>query len=50
VPSYRPFFTIALFFAIMHLGALVLSSGGLSPITSIYLLGLLLVLVALILG
>jgi NADH:ubiquinone oxidoreductase subunit 3 (subunit A) len=50
VPGYRPFFVIALFFAIMHLGALVLGSGGLAPITGIYLVGLLLVLVALMLG
>ena len=48
--GYRSFFVIALFFAILHLGALVLGSGGLAPITGIYLVGLLLVLVALMLG
>jgi NADH:ubiquinone oxidoreductase subunit 3 (subunit A) len=50
VPGYRSFFAIALFFAILHLGALVVGSGGLSPITGIYLLGLALVLLALMLG
>jgi NADH:ubiquinone oxidoreductase subunit 3 (subunit A) len=50
VPGYRSFFVIALFFAIIHLGALVVGSGGLSAITGIYLVGLLLVLVALMLG
>jgi hypothetical protein len=34
----------------LHLGALVVGSGGLSPITGIYLLGLALVLLALMLG
>jgi|SRR5688500_14641821 NADH:ubiquinone oxidoreductase subunit 3 (subunit A) len=50
VPGYRSFFSIALFFAILHLGALVVGSGGLSPTTGIYLLGLALVLLALMLG
>ena len=49
-PGYRPFFVIALFFAILHLGILILGSGTLTPITIIYLLGLLLALLALILG
>ncbi len=49
-PGYRPFFRIALFFAVLHLGVLVLASGGLSAITAIYLVGLILALVALILG
>ena len=49
-PGYRPFFVVALFFAVLHLGVLVLGSGGLSPITGIYLLGLMLALLALILG
>jgi NADH:ubiquinone oxidoreductase subunit 3 (subunit A) len=49
-PGYRPFFTIALFFAVLHLGVLVLGSGGLSAIAAIYLVGLLLVLLALTLG
>lgn len=49
-PGYRPFFVIALFFAILHLGVLVLGTGGLTAITAVYLVGLILALVALILG
>jgi len=49
-PGYRPFFLIALFFAVLHLGVLVLGSGGLTVITGIYLLGLIFALLALILG
>jgi hypothetical protein len=49
-PGYRPFFVIALFFAILHLGILVVGSGGFSVITAVYLVGLMLALVALILG
>lgn len=49
-PGYRPFFIVALFFAILHLGVLMLGSSTLSPFAGIYLLGLLLALVALILG
>jgi NADH:ubiquinone oxidoreductase subunit 3 (subunit A) len=49
-PGYRPFFVVALFFAILHLGVLMLGSGGLTPIKGVYLLGLLLALIALILG
>lgn len=49
-PGYQRFFVIALFFAVLHLGVLVFGSGGLSPIGGIYLVGLLLVLAALILG
>ena len=50
LPGYRPFFLIALFFAILHLSVLVIGSGGLTPITGIYLVGIILALVALILG
>jgi NADH:ubiquinone oxidoreductase subunit 3 (subunit A) len=51
VPGYRPFFVIALFFAILHLGMLMLgSSFELTTITAIYLGGLILALIALILG
>jgi NADH:ubiquinone oxidoreductase subunit 3 (subunit A) len=50
VPGYRPFFLIALFFAILHLSVLVLGSGGLTPIMGVYLVGIILALVALILG
>ncbi len=49
-PGYRPFFVVALFFAVLHLGILVLSTGGFSPVIAIYLVGLLLALLALILG
>lgn len=49
-PGYRPFFVIALFFAILHLGILILGSGFVTPITGVYLAGLMLALLALILG
>ena len=49
-PGYRPFFTTALFFAVLHLGVLMLASSGLTPISGLYLLGLGLALLALILG
>ena len=38
-PGYRPFFMVALFFAILHLGVLILGSGGLTIITGVYLIG-----------
>ncbi|MBN1668381.1 MAG: hypothetical protein JW862_14905 [Anaerolineales bacterium] len=50
VPGYRPFFVLALFFAVLHLGVLVVASGGLNLVAGVYLLGLLLALLALILG
>ncbi len=50
VPGYQPFFLIAFFFAILHLGILVLGSGGLTPTSGIYLVGLVLALIALLLG
>ena len=49
-PGYRPFFVLALFFAVLHLGALVLGTGLASPAMLVYLLGLMLALLALILG
>jgi hypothetical protein len=49
-PGYRPFFVVALFFAVLHLGILVLSTGTPTPVIVIYLVGLLVALVALILG
>ncbi len=49
-PGYRPFFVVALFFAVLHLGVLVLATGISSPVMRIYLLGLMLALLALILG
>ncbi len=49
-PGYRPFFVVALFFAVLHLGALMLGSGLASPAMMVYILGLMLALLALILG
>ncbi len=49
-PGYKPFFVIALFFAILHLGVLMLGSASLSPVAAIYLAALMLCLLALILG
>jgi NADH:ubiquinone oxidoreductase subunit 3 (subunit A) len=49
-PGYRPFFLVAFFFAFLHLGMLVLGTGTVSIPTAIYLVGLILGLVALILG
>ncbi len=49
-PGYRQFFVIALFFAVLHLGIIMVGSSDLSSVTGIYLLGLILALVALILG
>ncbi len=49
-PGYAPFFVIAFFFAILHLGMLVLGSGGLPTLAAFYLVGLILALLALILG
>ena len=50
VPGYRPFFVVSLFFAILHLGVLVLGSSDMSMTTGLYLVGLMLSLVALLLG
>jgi NADH:ubiquinone oxidoreductase subunit 3 (subunit A) len=49
-PGYRPFFVVALFFTILHLGVLMLGSSQFLPMSGIYLIGLMLALVALILG
>ncbi len=49
-PGYKPFFLAALFFAIIHLGVLVVGSGGLTAITGVYLIGLIFSLIALALG
>lgn len=48
-PGYRPFFVTTLFFAVLHLGALVIALGGSSWIVPIYLAGLVFALLALIL-
>jgi NADH:ubiquinone oxidoreductase subunit 3 (subunit A) len=49
-PGYQPFFLIALFFAILHLGVLMVGTGSLSWMSVAYMGGLFFVLVALILG
>ncbi len=49
-PGYRQFFVVALFFAVLHLGVLMIGSSDLSSVAGVYLLGLILALVALILG
>lgn len=49
-PGYRPFFVVAFFFAVLHLGVLVLGSSDLSPTAGIYIAGLIIALLALILG
>ena len=49
-PGYRQFFVVALFFAVLHLDVLMIGSSDLSSVAGIYLLGLILALVALILG
>lgn len=50
ISGYRQFFVIALFFAILHLGSLVIGNSGLSWTAGLYLGGLVLALVALMLG
>ncbi|MHC1781540.1 MAG: hypothetical protein AB9891_02040 [Anaerolineaceae bacterium] len=49
-PGYRPFILIAFFFAFLHLGMLVLGTGGLNMTSGIYLAGLVIALAALVLG
>lgn len=49
-PGYRPFFLIAFFFAVLHLGVLVLGTGNFSATEGVFAVGLILSLVALILG
>ncbi|GAB4557570.1 MAG: hypothetical protein Kow0047_02000 [Anaerolineae bacterium] len=49
-PGYRQFFVIALFFAVVHLGVLVIGTGGFSVVTAVYIAGLILALIALVLG
>ena len=48
-PGYHQFFVVALFFAVLHLGVLMIGSSGLSLSAVPYLLGLILILVALVL-
>lgn len=49
-PGYQQFFVMALFFAILHLGVLMIGSGNLTWMTGLYLIGLVLALAALVLG
>jgi len=49
-PGYRPFFLIAFFFALLHLGMLVIGTGEIDVKLLPYIIGLILALVALILG
>ena len=49
-PGYRPFMVVALFFAVIHLGILMIGSSGLTPLAGVYLAGLIMALLALILG
>ncbi len=48
--GYSPFFAIALFFAVLHLGVLVIASGEVTQTMGIFLAGLALVLLVLVLG
>ena len=49
-PGYKPFFLVALFFAILHLGMLVLGLSDYSTPVVVYIVGLILGLGVLILG
>ena len=49
-PGYRPFFLVAFFFAILHLGMLVVGTGEFNGPQAIYITGLALALIALIIG
>jgi NADH:ubiquinone oxidoreductase subunit 3 (subunit A) len=46
-PGYKPFFMVAFFFAILHLGVLIVGSGGFTVITGVYIVGLIFSLIAL---
>jgi NADH:ubiquinone oxidoreductase subunit 3 (subunit A) len=49
-PGYEPFFLIAFFFAILHLGVLILGTGDFTVKMIPYLAGLVFTLVVLLLG
>jgi len=49
-PGYRPFFLIAFFFAILHLGMLIIGTGTFTFETVPFLIGLMVALIALLLG
>ena len=48
--GYQPFFRIALFFAILHLGVIVAASGTPNLMTGVYIGGLMVILVILLKG
>jgi len=50
LPGYRGFFVMALFFAVLHLGVLMLGSSRFEPIAGVYLIGLMIALLVLIVG
>ena len=45
-PGYTPFFLIAFFFTVLHLGVLVVGTGELKPVTALYIVGLMACLLA----
>jgi NADH:ubiquinone oxidoreductase subunit 3 (subunit A) len=49
-PGYKPFFLIAFYFAILHLGVLILGTGDFTVKMVPYLFGIILALVVLVLG
>jgi hypothetical protein len=49
-PGYQPFFLIAFFFAVLHLGILVIGTGSFTLQTVPYILGLVIALIVLLLG
>jgi NADH:ubiquinone oxidoreductase subunit 3 (subunit A) len=49
-PGYRPFFAVAMFFAVLHLGILILGTGELNTTATLFIGGLIVTLAALILG
>lgn len=50
VPGYKPFLLISLFFALLHLGVLIMGSSNLSVTSLVYTVVLMLGLLALMLG
>ena len=48
--GYQPYFGVALFFALLHVGVLVASTGGFTPLSLVYIGGLLMVLLVVGLG
>lgn len=49
-PGYRPFFLIAFFFAVLHLGMLIIGTGSFTLQSVPFILGIVVALVALLLG